>query len=135
MRQVLGKKLNCTIIEDYMVIDQSIFIAKPFEKYEPYINALLGVLASNLMSVYFKYSNNEFDALFPKIKIGEFRELPIPKNLEDFQKVIGHKVENILKLKAENINLNISILEAEIDQLVYQLYDLTEEEIAIVEAS
>ena len=41
----------------------------------------------------------------------------------------------ILSLKQENSKVDTSILEKEIDQMVYQLYDLTENEIAIVENS
>jgi len=39
----------------------------------------------------------------------------------------------IVQAKQENIDVNVSALEAEIDQLVYKLYDLTPEEVAIVE--
>ncbi|MEC5158837.1 hypothetical protein [Chryseobacterium sp. MP_3.2] len=44
-------------------------------------------------------------------------------------------VENIIEIKKENPSLDTSDLETQIDQLVYQLNDLTEEEIAIVENS
>jgi hypothetical protein len=36
-------------------------------------------------------------------------------------------------LKEQNPNTDTTILENEIDQLVYRLYDLTEEEIKIIE--
>ncbi len=42
-------------------------------------------------------------------------------------------VERILTLKRSDPHANVSALEAEIDWLVYQLYGLSEEEIAIVE--
>jgi hypothetical protein len=42
-------------------------------------------------------------------------------------------VDKILAIKRKNIKADVSELEAEIDQLVYQLYGLTPEEIAIVE--
>jgi hypothetical protein len=48
---------------------------------------------------------------------------------------ISSIVSNILELKARDKKSDISQLETQIDQLVYQLYDLTEEEIAIVEGS
>ena len=41
----------------------------------------------------------------------------------------------ILKLKKENPQADTSVLEREIDAMVYELYGLSEEEIAIVEAS
>lgn len=44
-------------------------------------------------------------------------------------------VDHILSLKKENPYADTSALEAEIDHLVYQLYGLTDEEIAIIENS
>ena len=44
-------------------------------------------------------------------------------------------VSQILADKQANPAADTSALEAEIDQQVYQLYDLTDEEIAIVEES
>lgn len=44
-------------------------------------------------------------------------------------------VDHILSLKKENPYADTSALEAEIDQLIYQLYGLTDEEIAIIENS
>jgi hypothetical protein len=45
------------------------------------------------------------------------------------------QVEEILRIKKENPAADTSSLEAEIDQLVYRLYGLTEEEIVVVESS
>ncbi|MBC7388423.1 MAG: Eco57I restriction-modification methylase domain-containing protein [Opitutaceae bacterium] len=133
MRQVLGSKLNCTVIRENLIIDQSIFIAKPLAHNEKYLNAMQGILASKLIAQYFKFTSNEFDALFPKIKIGEFRELPILKDLEKVKIALEDKVELLLNQKGTNQNIENNHLEKEIDQLVYQLYGLTEEEIRIVE--
>jgi hypothetical protein len=135
MRQVLGVKLNCTIIDEEMILDQSVFIAKPNIEYLDYINTILAVLASKLMAVFFRFTSNEFDALFPKIKIGEFRELPIPKEIKLFSEAIDSKVVSILNENKQNPSTDTTELEKQIDQLVYQHYELTEEEIAIVEGS
>jgi hypothetical protein len=133
MRQVLGSKLNCALITEDMIIDQSVFIAKPKIEYEKYISSILAVLASKLISAFFKYTSNEFDALFPKIKIGEFRELPIPNNIEEFNISLQKKIEDILMIKKQDFEADITDIECEIDQLVYRIYGLTEEEIKIVE--
>ena len=135
MRQVLGQKLNCTIIEEDFIIDQSVFIAKPLPKYEPYIEIMQGLLASKLLSLYFRYKNNEFDALFPKIKIGEFKELPIYSQLNKVDKKFHNLVREITDKLKQNPSADISALEAEIDRMVYDLYGLTEEEVRIVEES
>ena len=44
-------------------------------------------------------------------------------------------VNEILSIKKQNHSANITALESQINQLVYQLYDLTEEEIKIIEAN
>ena len=42
-------------------------------------------------------------------------------------------VDEILKIKSENSSGDVSIIEKEIDKIVYELYDLTEEEVGVVE--
>ena len=44
-------------------------------------------------------------------------------------------VDKILAAKRADPNADVSVLEVEIDQLVYSLYGLTREEIAIIEDS
>ncbi len=58
---------------------------------------------------------------------------PIPVATPAQQSEIEKRVEKILAQKKENPEADVSALEAEIDRLVYKLYDLTEEEIKIVE--
>jgi hypothetical protein len=76
-RQVLDERLICTIIEEDLKIDQSVFIAIPFSKEVVSTKFVLSLIASKLGALYFKYTSNEFDELFPKIKLGEFKNLPI----------------------------------------------------------
>jgi hypothetical protein len=61
--------------------------------------------------------------------------IPLIEPSEDFQNKVSNKVNSILILKQENPKADTSSLEKEIDQMVYTLYGLTEEEIAIVENS
>ena len=205
-RQVLGLKLNCTYIASKFIIDQSVFIAKFSEKQSLVLNPkyVLAQLTSKLISYYFRYKANEFDSLFPKIKIGEFRVLPIkmsdiekqkvftkkanemlelnskmqeisnrfqrslqrefPKELEKLSKKLQNwyelsfadfikefqkkKINSSLAQKAEwedyflaeqqkaiDLKTKIDATDNEIDQMIYELYGLTEEEIKIVEES
>jgi len=69
--------------------------------------------------------------VFSEIQARSVKELPIPKISETQELEIVKLAERIIELKkgeSETI-----ALENEIDQLVYQLYDLTEEEIEIIE--
>jgi hypothetical protein len=49
------------------------------------------------------------------------------------QNSVIEMVDRILQIKKENATIDTTDLENQIDQLVYQLYELTEEEIKIVE--
>ena len=66
------------------------------------------------------------------------KHFPIPSITDTNQHIaerIEMQVDKILEAKHINPNADTSILEDEIDKLVYELYNLTEDEIAIVEGS
>ncbi len=214
-RQVLGTNLNCTLVNIPFIIDQSVFIAKFDEEQSEVVNPkfVLAQLTSKLVAYYFRYKANEFDALFPKIKIGEYKNLPVnlnspsktelidltekmiemnisfnfmnknflkylkyqysieqvPRKLQnwhdldfsDFIKELNKAIKankgtcplgrttdkpldkkeefewmevfETKKAEAQSLKAEIDKTDKEIDQMVYKLYDLTEEEIQIVE--
>jgi len=132
-REILGNRFICTLISEDFIIDRSLYIAKP-TKNDLNLFFILGVLASKLLIWLFKYEKSEFDELFPKIRLEEFKNLPIPKNMNDSNQ-LGGLVEDILNIKSQNPNADTSILLMELDKIVYLLYELTDEEIKIVEES
>ena len=58
---------------------------------------------------------------------------PIPTVIASKQVPIASLVDKVLAAKKKDSNADTSALESEIDQLVYKLYGLTDDEIAIVE--
>ncbi len=62
-----------------------------------------------------------------------FERIPIPKISTPQQKPFIDLVDKILQVKAENQNANTTDLERQIDKLVYKLYELTEDEIELLE--
>jgi len=96
---------------------------------------VLGLLNSSLMKwiIYDICPVKMGDAR--KYGLSYIKKLPIPLGNESLQKNISSIVEKITDIKKENPKADTSSLEKEIDQMVYKLYGLTEEEIAIVEAS
>lgn len=89
-----------------------------------------------------KYSDNK--GLFPKIKGFQLKELPIPTATADQQQKLSslatqmldaHRQLGLAKSEADKAMLaqRIDILDAQINALVYSLYGLTKEEIAVVE--
>ncbi len=133
-REIIGKRFVCAVIEEDFIIDRSLYIALPKDdKVDVY--CILGVLCSRLLVWLFKYEKNEFDDLFPKIRLEEFKKLPIPNIKSEKQKTINEIVRKILMLKSKNSDADTSNLENQIDQLVYELYGLSDEEIELIENS
>lgn len=65
--------------------------------------------------------------------MGKIRDFPIAKTPREEQEPLIILVDKILEAKRTNPDADTSDLENEIDKLVYELYNLTEDEIAIVE--
>lgn len=64
------------------------------------------------------------------------KRIPIPKTTKQNQTIVNKivaLVDEILKLKAKDSTTDTSNLESEIDCLVYKLYNLTDDEIKIIE--
>ena len=132
-REILGEKLVCAYMKEDFKIDRSLYIAIPKEDSQLSVKFLLSILSTRLLAWFFRYEKNEFDALFPKIRVAEFRNLPIPEITPKEQKSFIKLVDEILEKK--KLGQETEDLENEIDCLVYRLYDLTDEEIAIVEGN
>lgn len=133
MRQIIGKKLICSMDYDNQYADQSLYILVKKETTIGYLEYYLSILNSKLYGFYFRNYFSEDDALFPKIKVNELKSLPILVLEENKQFSFVEKAVRILKTKKENPESDTTALEQEIDQMVYKLYGLTQEEIQIVE--
>ncbi|HEB9343678.1 TPA: class I SAM-dependent DNA methyltransferase [Campylobacter coli] len=97
---------------------------------------LLGILNSNLIYSYMKnISSSLGEGAFRWIK-QYIEKLPIPKINSKNQKIadeLVNSVDEILKAKEQDKNANTQELENKINSLVYKLYNLTEDEIKIIE--
>ncbi len=123
----------CFVYDDkgYYINQTCYFIPKD-DKY------LCAVLNSKLIYFYMQQiASNLGDGAFRWIK--QFIEkLPIPKLTESNQKMadsIIALVDDILKSKAKDSTTDTTHLESKIDSLVYQLYNLTDDEIKTIETS
>jgi len=137
LRKIVGKTLYAAYVNNVNVADQSVYIAKVKDKNVD-TKFLLSLFNSRLLTWYFRVKANEFDELFPQIKVTEFKELPVIVTTN--QKLFITIVDRILAITKDEDYLQnpqkqekIKTLEREIDQMVYKLYGLIEEEIKIVE--
>ncbi len=103
-----------------------------------HLRYLLGMLHSKLITFAFKtfYAGGGLGESGYRYKKAFIERLPIPqitpKNQELARKITA-LVDKILQTKEKDPKANTQQLEKEIDALVYQLYNLTDEEIKIIE--
>jgi len=96
--------------------------------------ALTGFLNSSLCAFWLKFQGKMQGTNY-QVDKEPLVNIPIPNSLGEFESTIIELVKKIIKIKSFNINDDTLHHEKEIDQLVYQLYDLTKEEIEIIENS
>jgi hypothetical protein len=99
------------------------------------VKYILGVMNSKYHAFLYNKLVNESGRVFPQVKLTHVKKLPLFVASSEQQAPIVKLVDEILAVKSRDINANTDELEREIDRLIYQLYDLTPDEIEIVEAS
>ena len=101
---------------------------------------LLGILNSTFFLFAFKnyYAGGHLGSKGVRFKSEFMKNFPIPPITDANQHIateIENEVDKIIAAKHADQNADTSALEDGIDKLVYELYNLTEDEIAIVEGS
>ena len=126
----LGRFALCN--EEIYLLNSAYFLLPPLG-----IDAklLLGILNSTTIRFYLNLVA-ETSGMGTSRWINNYvKEFPIPIVTYEQQTEIIEHVDQILAIKHADPNSDISNLENEIEKLVYALYDLTPEEIAIVEGN
>ncbi|MEX1191913.1 MAG: TaqI-like C-terminal specificity domain-containing protein [Brumimicrobium sp.] len=94
---------------------------------------IFGLLHSKLMNYYLKNKFITNKQAFPQILMTDLQLLPIATNDLQAQGLIVDLVNQIMSVKQNNSQADISSLECEIDVLVYKLYNLSYEEVKVVD--
>ncbi|MBK9456819.1 MAG: hypothetical protein IPO24_15150 [Bacteroidetes bacterium] len=97
--------------------------------------ALLAVLNSKVVWHFLKSICVIRSGGYIEVKPQYFEQIPIPDIDPNMKTELFELTEKIIQAKTNNLQAEIPSLESQIDQLVYQLYNLTEEEIKIVEGN
>ena len=138
--------LNATYTSEDFLNNKSVLNVLHPEDKKDELFCLLGVLNSRFISLYYKQrAVKGARKIFPKVVIKNLREFPYPK------KVSKANQEKMVALVAKMLDCNsklteikspqerdifqrqIQSIDRQIDNLVYQLYGLTDDEIKIVE--
>ena len=129
----LGDFINATYDAKGSVTTQSVYnMVSKESKSSTYYKCIVGILNSRLFDfIYHSISGDKQS--FKRILLENIKRLPYPVISEETEKCIAEKVDLILEKNIKDQKFYISLIEHEIDILVYQLYNLTPEEIAIIE--
>ncbi|MDP3913353.1 MAG: TaqI-like C-terminal specificity domain-containing protein, partial [Bacteroidota bacterium] len=92
---------------------------------------ILALLNSSLLNFYFQYLNPEIGEALAEVKKETVEKLLIKETSN--QKPFITLVDQILTTKKENSKANTTILEQQLDEMVFKLYELTYEEVKIVD--
>lgn len=146
-----NKRIVSTYYEDELYYSRDVIPIKVDDKSKAFL--ILGILNSNLVTWYHHKRNPKSQkALFPKILVSDLKKIPLPNkiNWENLNNVSENEIVDLVNKMLElNIQLNdiktpkekrllekqIEVSDKKINQLVYELYDLTDEEIEIIENS
>ncbi|MDD4150727.1 MAG: TaqI-like C-terminal specificity domain-containing protein [Bacteroidales bacterium] len=136
IREITNPRVFAAMTSEDLYNDPAIIIVK--ENLDSFsLECLLAIFNSKLATFYhFNSSPKATKGVFPKILVYDVNNFPLPKHIEnEVQLKVKSLVDQILTKKSQDNNTDTTALESQIDQLVYQLYDLTDEEIAIIENS
>ncbi len=147
-----GKRITATLDLEYRYFLSSLYAIYFKEKIlnnEFDLKFLLGILNSELANYFVKLiALNLTEGAFTKVRTNQLARLPIVILMSKQDEVIKNEISNLvdqllqlnlekteikLQTKISQFESKIDYYENKINQLVYQLYELTEEEIKIVE--
>lgn len=135
IREITGKHPNsiiATFTDKVFLFNRSNIAIIERQNTEISLKYILGILNSTLMSYYFmKNTAKSVRKMFPKLILEDLRKFPIKVISPDEQLPFIELVDKVLSMKSEG--LETDELEKQIDEMVYGLYGVTEEERGIIE--
>lgn len=125
-----GSELTVTYLDFPMYVNRSLYTFLR-HKDAPSVKFLVGCLNSKLLQHFYVEKFKAPTELFPKIRIGQAKQLPIAIPTEDQDKAISELVAKAIDNSKSGHS--ISLIEKEIDFLIYKLYGLSYDEILSVD--
>jgi hypothetical protein len=147
IRKIVGKTLIAMYFPKTSYCNTLLYVLKRNPRIDLAYYYLLGILNSTFMGWYYrkKFQISDSDT-FPQIMIRDILQFPIPKPDKSMHDKMVKLVDRMLELHKQlaaakipdektRIQREISATDNQIDHLVYELYNLTEDEIKIIERS
>lgn len=132
VREITNPTIIACRLKEIYVHDPQLIAVIP--KDDSSLNILWALLNSKLATFYhFNHSPKATKGAFPKILVSDVKTFPLPNIDEETRVVIDEKVSRILSAKQSDPSADTTVLENEIDFMVYKLYGLTYDEVLVVD--
>lgn len=141
IREITNPSVYAAYTDKELYNDPSVIVVLDNPESNVLLKYVLGILNSSLATFYhFNASPKATKGGFPKILVKDIQEFPIKVTSNENQELVVEYVNEILEITTSSSNLENSSMKEKIeknkkfiDQQIYKVYDLTPEEIAIVE--
>lgn len=120
-------------LHGHFYTDNTLFTILP-KRDEKDLKFLMALLNSRLINYVYHFLSQEKGKSQAQVKVKIVRELPVVLPSDEDRSRINELVERILSEKQNNPLADTSVLESQIDQIIYQLYRLNNDEIEVVKA-
>ena len=123
----VGNSIQCVYDDNSFIVLNTIYCVTLKESFLPNVlEAYSAILNSKLIAFWFYKTYCNTDKLFPYIRVSQLAMIPIVNLSQGHAKTLCHYARQICKSPSE-------LLENQIDFLVYHLYNLTYDEVLIVD--
>lgn len=123
----VGNTIQCAFDKDSYVVLNTIYCLKlKRSNTVERLRAFTGVLNSKLVAFWFFKTFCNTDKLFPYIRVSQLEQIPVP----ELNNTFVNNIENLVARAHEENSVEVL---NEIDHLVYHLYDLTYDEVLIID--
>ena len=132
VRQIISDTLIAAYDNEQFYADQTLYVLINYPGRFQSLKFYTAILNSKLMGFYFRKFYSEEDDLFPKIKVNELKDLPVPSgdkiNVNIFEVLVDYiilikKIENHHPINEYVPNSHIAqTFEEVLDVLIYELY-------------
>jgi hypothetical protein len=134
LREIVGDRLAIAYADEEFVVNKSCYVLRSHKLKPMDLKALQAILTSACVAFWVHLKGDKAkQALFPRITMNTLKAIPVPGSWPEHRQALASGIDRILAVKRAQPAADTSALEREIDAIVYRLYGLTPDEIAIVE--
>lgn len=132
IREITNPSIFAALTDKELYHDPAVIVVK--DNNIMAIETVLGILNSKMATFFhFNHSPKATKGAFPKILVQDIKDFPIPDIPERIQETITTKVTDIMQQNHIESQFDVSAIEKDIDEIVYHLYDLTYDEVLIID--